>query len=120
MPGTAPLTSNRLRAGSASSTSRLLTVTRSLAHVPRHAQPLKTRPGLVLEPTEPGARYLSDWPWVLGPPLEMIAFNAAGKPLALGNADDINDVSGFKQADIDFLAGFHFRAVIQAELPQYT
>ena len=53
----------------------------------------------------------------LGAALKVIAFDAAGKALAFGNADNIDHISGFKQADINFLAGLYGRFIIQPEFP---
>src|SRR4030042_2032463 len=67
-PGTAPLISSKWRAKSTFSTLRLRCVTRLSPMCPAMRNPLNTRPGDVVAPVEPGARWRSDCPWVLGPP----------------------------------------------------
>src|SRR5579859_5544540 len=59
-PGTEPFISSRLRSGSACTTCNFLAVTRSLPIRPAMRVPFKTRPGVVPEPIEPGARVRSD------------------------------------------------------------
>ena len=55
--------------------------------------PLNTRPGVVPEPIEPGARWRSDWPCVLGPPRKSVALHAALEALALGRARHVDIVA---------------------------
>src|SRR5204863_8740331 len=82
-PGTAPFTATRFFSGSTRTTCRFLTVTRSLPMWPAIRMPLMTRPGVVPEPIEPGARQRSDWPWVFGPPWKPCRFMTPAKPLPL-------------------------------------
>ena len=79
-----------------------------------HAQSLKDAPG-----AGTGANGTRRAPPIglavgLGAAPEMIALDAAGKTLALGNADDIDNISGFKQADIYLLARLYLLVIIQA------
>src|SRR5581483_5475066 len=79
-PGTAPLSASKLRSGSTCITSRFCTVMRSPPMRPAMRMPLNTRPGVVPLPTEPGAPWRSDWPWVLGPPRKPWRFTTPAKP----------------------------------------
>jgi hypothetical protein len=64
--------------------------------------PLKTLPGYVPAPIEPGWRCESE-PCVSGPP-EVVALDRAGEALALADAGDIDDFTLGEQADVDDLA----------------
>src|SRR5437867_12509492 len=59
-PGTVPLTATMFWLGSTRTTRRFFTVTRSRPMWPAILMPLITRPGVVPEPIEPGARQRSD------------------------------------------------------------
>src|SRR3989304_1958485 len=50
---------------------------------PAILSPLMTCPGLVPEPMDPGARWRSDWPWVLGPPEKWWGFTTPANPRPL-------------------------------------
>src|SRR5579863_6093022 len=59
-PGTDPFTRSRFRSGSASITCNFIAVTRAWPICPAMRVPFRTRPGVVPEPMEPGARVRSD------------------------------------------------------------
>src|SRR5688572_18156948 len=61
-PGMAPRMAIRFRSASMRTISRFWTVTRSSPMWPAIFMPFMTRPGVVPEPIEPGARQRSDWP----------------------------------------------------------
>src|SRR5690606_15758728 len=63
-PGTAPLTSSRLRSASTRTTSRFGCVVRAAPRWPDIFLPLNTRPGDWFWPIEPGARCEIELPWV--------------------------------------------------------
>src|SRR5579883_1896481 len=80
-PGIAPARRSRFRSGSARTTCRFFVVTRRAPMCPAMRIPLKTRPGVVVAPIEPGARSRSAWPWVLGPPRKWWRLTTPAKPL---------------------------------------
>ena len=55
--------------------------------------PFSTRPGLVPAPMEPGARWRSDWPWVLGPPRKPWRFTTPAKPRPLDDPAHVYQVA---------------------------
>src|SRR5690606_25844379 len=63
-PGTAPLTSSRLRSASTRTTSRFVIVTRVAPMWPAMRLPGNTRPGVCRWPIEPGARCDTELPWL--------------------------------------------------------
>src|SRR5262249_62044690 len=67
-PGTAPAIITRPFASSFEITRRFFDVTCCAPMCPAIFWPLYTRPGVVPDPIDPGARCRSDWPCVFGPP----------------------------------------------------
>ena len=82
-PGMPPFTISRLRSASTRTTSSPLLVTRRLPICPAIFSPLKTLPGVVPPPMEPGARERSDCPCVRGPPPKPCRFIVPAKPRPL-------------------------------------
>ena len=80
-PGTEPDMYNKLLSKSISNISRFFIVNCSPPYLPGIFFPLKTFPGVEPAPMDPGARCLSDCPWVLGPPLKCHLFTTPVKPL---------------------------------------
>ena len=62
LPGTAPHTPSKLRSPSTRPTLRFWEVRRWTPMCPGIFFPLRTRPGVVVAPIEPGERWRSDWP----------------------------------------------------------
>src|SRR6266540_2703056 len=79
-PGTAPLTSSRLRSASISCTTRPTCVTRLPPIRPDIFMPLKTRAGVADAPIEPGLRMLCE-PCDLGPRRKLCRLIVPAKPL---------------------------------------
>ena len=85
-PGMPPFTISRLRSASTRTTSSPLLVTRWLPICPAIFSPLKTLPGVVPPPMEPGARERVGLPVRARPPAEAVPFHRPGEAPALWNA----------------------------------
>ena len=102
-PGTAPLTSSRLRSTSTWWTTSPSWVTRTPPMRPDIFCPRNTRDGVAEAPIEPGVRTLCE-PWRDGAALEVVPLDRAGEALADRRARDLDLVAGLERLDGDRVA----------------